>query len=123
MSEIKIIDTSKYTRSGKVQVDGMTWDVVLPGAGKELEYSKMMRRANFLQKKVDNGTAEEADLDRLDELELKSIDYFASIFKDATKDNSEVKQWINDTPMGIIIQSLEDVKSQVNDAETVKDEQ
>lgn len=123
MSEIKIIDTSKYTRSGKVQVDGMTWDVVLPGAGKELEYSKMMRRANFLQKKVDNGTAEEADLDRLDELELKSIDYFASIFKDATKDNSEVKQWINDTPMGIIIQSLEDVKSQVNDAEIVKDEQ
>lgn len=121
MSEIKIVDTSKYTRSGKVLVDGMNWDVILPGAGKELEYSKMMRRANFLQKKVDAGTADEKDLDRLDELEAKSIEYFAGIFKDTTKDNSEVKAWVNDTPMGIIIQSLEDIKAQVNEVDTAGD--
>lgn len=121
MSEVKVVDTSKYTRSGSVLVDGMSWTVELPGAGRELEYSKMMRRANFLQKKVDAGTADEKDLDRLDGLEEKSIEYFAGIFKDGTKDNSQVKEWIDKTPMGIIIQSLEDIKSQVNEVDTAGD--
>lgn len=108
--EPKTIDTSKYTRSGKVNVDGKDWTVVLPGAGRELEYSKVQRRVKFLTQKVDAGTANEDDLDKLDILEDKLLDYFRSLFQDGTKDNSDVVKWVNDTPTAIIMAAFEDIK-------------
>lgn len=106
----KIIDTTKYTRQGKVLVDGKEWTVVLPGAGKELEFSKMQRRVNLLEKKIQSGEATEQDLDRMDAFEDKMLDFFKSLFRDSTEDNSEVDQWVNDTPMAVIIASFEDIK-------------
>lgn len=106
----KIIDTAKYTRQGKVLVDGKEWTVVLPGAGKELEFSKMQRRVTLLEKKIQNGDATEEDLDRMDAFEDKMLDFFKSLFRDSTEDNSEVEQWVTDTPMAIIVASFEDIK-------------
>lgn len=106
----KIIDTSKYTRSGKVNVDGKEWEVTLPGAGVELKFSKMQRRINFLTKKVNAGTADESDLDKLDSFEDATLEFFIGVFKDSTEDNSEVKEWVENTPMSIISQAFQDIQ-------------
>lgn len=112
MSEIKTIDTTKYVKEGKVQIDGMLWSVVLPGAGKELEMSKAQRRIKLLDKKISNDDYTETDLDQYDKLEDYVYGFFKSIFKDSTKDNSEVEKWLDETPMAIIIKSFEDIKEQ-----------
>lgn len=115
MSDIKKINTSKYITEGKVEVDGKIWDVVLPGAGTELKMGKMQRRADFLAKKVESGTATEEDLDRLDNIEDEYLNLFKNIFRDATKDNSEVSEWVEKTPTAVIMQAIEDIREQANE--------
>lgn len=117
--EIKRVDTSKYTRSGKVEIDGKLWTVTLPGAGKELQMAKAQRRMKFLDKKLTAGTENEADLDKYDELEDYMFEFFNGIFQDETDNNTEVRGWINDTPMGIILQAFEDIKNAANNQESV----
>lgn len=114
MTDIKKVDTSKYNKEGKVDVDGNIWSVRLPGAGAELKLSKAQRRMKFLQKKIDSGECDESDLDRLDELEQYTYDFFTSIFTDDTDDNNQVKEWIGSTPLSIIAQAFEDIKDQAN---------
>ena len=115
MSDIKKIDTGKFTKEGKVEVDGKIWSVVLPGAGTELKMGKMKRRQEFLAKKAENGTATEEDLDRLDAIEDEFFQFFKNIFKDDTKDNSEVSDWVENTPTAIIMQAIEDIREQANE--------
>ena len=38
------------------------------------------------------------------------FDTFKDMFKDGTKDNDKVKEWVEDTPIAIIVQVFEDVK-------------
>lgn len=118
MTEMKKLDTRKYITDGKVEVDGKIWEVVLPGAGTELKMTKMRRRSDFLSKKVEDGKADEADLDRLDALEDEFFNFFRGIFKDSTKDNSEVNEWIEKTPMALIMQAIEDIREQANENES-----
>lgn len=115
MSDIKKVDTSKYNKEGKVDVDGKLWDIKLPGAGKELKLSKAQRRLKFLQKKVDSGDYNEADLDTYDQLEDFTYNFFYEMFQDGTEDNSEVKKWMDETPLAIIVQSFEDIKTQASE--------
>lgn len=117
MSEIKKIDTTKFTKEGKVDVDGKIWSVVLPGAGTELKMGKMKRRQEFLARKAENGTATEEDLDRLDNIEDEFFQLFKNIFRDETPDNSEVSEWVENTPTAIIMQAIEDIREQANDNE------
>lgn len=112
MDEIKKIDTSRYKKQGKVEVDGKLWSITLPGAGKELKLSKAQRRLKFLQKKIDSGDYDEEDIDNFDKLEEYSYQFFHELFRDTTEDNSEVKAWMDETPLSIIIQSFEDIKQQ-----------
>lgn len=114
MSELQKIDTKKYSTEGKVEVDGMIWSIKLPGGGKELEMSKAQRRVKLYEKKIESGNFDEEDLDKLDRLEDFFIDYFKSIFRDDTADNSQVDKWINDTPQSVILMALEDIKKQAN---------
>ena len=114
MPDIKKIDTSKYTKEGKVEVDGKIWSVVLPGAGTELKLSKAIRRQEFLAKKLEKGDATEADLDKLDEIEDFIMSVYTGLFKDDTADNSDVTEWMNSTPLAIIVQAFEDIKEQAN---------
>lgn len=115
MTDIKQIDTTKYTTEGKVEVDGMIWTVKLPGGGKELEMSKAQRRVKFLQKKIDSDNYTEEDLDKLDKLEDYFYNFFKDIFKDSTEDNSQVDKWINDTPQAVILMAFEDIKNQASE--------
>lgn len=132
MAEPIKISTSKYTKQGKVDVDGNIWNVVLPGAGTELRFSQASRanksaaaRLELLDKKIDAGTITDQELDKYDEYSKKYeqtektiSEVIFNIFRDGTKDNSDVKKWVNDTPLGIIILAFEDVKAQANDGNT-----
>lgn len=113
MSDIKKIDTNLYVKEGKVEIDGKVWSIKLPGAGTELRMSKVQRRTALLSKKVENGTATEDDLDRLDELEDEFYLFFISIFDDG-KGGAEVKEWADSTPLAIIQKAFEDIKEQAN---------
>jgi len=126
MSEVLKISTSKYTKKGKVEVDGNLWEVVLPGAGTELRFSQASRacrlygaRIEMLDNKIDSKTISETELDnyevysqKYEENERMIYDVFLNTFKDDTKDNESVKKWVNDTPTAIIMQAFEDVKNQ-----------
>jgi hypothetical protein len=115
MAEPVKISTSKYKQNGKVDIDGKIWSVKLPGAGTELRLSQAQRRLKVLDKKIESDNATEEDLDRYDGYEKTVYDVFFNMFEDTTKDNSEVKAWIEDTPLAIIMLAFEDIKNQAND--------
>lgn len=123
MAEPIKISTGKYNKDGKVDIDGKIWTVKLPGASTELRLNQAQRRLTLLDKKVEAGTATEEDLDKYDEYEQVVYSTFTNIFQDGTKDNTEVKAWITDTPMAIIALALEDIKSQANGQTTETDTQ
>lgn len=112
--EIRRVDTSKYTKEGKVEVDGNIWTVKIPGAGTEMKMSKYQRREKFLKSKLDNGTASEADLDTYDEIEEFFYDFFKNIFQDGTPENTSVHEWVEATPLSVIAQAFEDIKEQAS---------
>lgn len=114
MSEPVSISTDKYTKEGKVEVDGKIWSVKLPGAGTELKLSQAQRRIKVLDKKIESDNATEEDLDRYDQYEKTIYDVFLNVFKDSTKDNSEVKEWVENTPFAIIMLAFEDIKNAAN---------
>jgi hypothetical protein len=116
-SIVRKIDTTKYTTEGKVEVDGNVWTVKLPGAGTELQLSKNKRRQDFIGKKIEKGTATEEDLDRFDEIEQFFYDFFRNLFQDGTESNSAVHEWVDSTPMAVILQAFEDIKEQANKKE------
>lgn len=116
-SNVKKIDTTKYTTEGKVEVDGNLWTVKLPGASTELKMSKHKRRQEFLSKKIDKGIATEQDLDRYDEIEDYFYDFFRNLFQDGTEGNEAVHKWVDSTPMSVILQAFEDIKEQANKKE------
>lgn len=120
------ISTSKYTKKGKVDIDGNIWEVVLPGAGTELRFSQASRacklygaRIDLLDKKINNGTVTVEELDtyetyshKYESSERTIYEVFHNTFRDGTKDNASVKTWVNDTPTTVIMMAFEDVKDQ-----------
>lgn len=126
MAEPIKIDTTKYRKEGKVNIDGHIWDVHLPGAGTELRLSQLFRssqlwssRIELAERKIKANTATEEDLDKYEECdarftesEQKILDLFTQFFKDSTPDNSEVKAWLEETPIAFIQATFEDIKEQ-----------
>lgn len=128
MTEAIKISTSKYNKEGKVDIDGHVWSVKLPGAGTEMRFSQASRACNsyearlkIIDKKIEDGTVTEADLDRYDEFlekyaenEKIVFDIFLEGFRDGTPDNSEVTKWIQETPTAVIMLAFEDIKQTAN---------
>lgn len=135
MAEPLKISTSKYTKAGKVEVDGNIWSVKLPGAGTEMRFSQASRacksseaRLGLLDKKIEAGTITESELDAYDEHakkyeENERVIYgvFMDVFKDDTEDNSQVKKWMDETPTAIIMLAFNDVKGQANGEKVADD--
>lgn len=109
MYEIK---TSNYIKTQKILVDGKEWTMHPPGAGDELALAQGKRRAERLEKKVKDGSASDEDLDTYDRIENNMYNIFRKMFKDNTEDNSEVNDWLNATPMVVIMAILEDIQKQ-----------
>lgn len=132
MAEPIKINTSKYRKQGKVNIDGHIWDVHLPGAGSELRLSQAFRssqlwasRLELVDRKIKDGTATEEDLDKYEEYdtrftksEEKVLDLFTQFFQDGTPNNSEVKAWLEETPIAFIQAAFEDIKEQAQTEQT-----
>lgn len=126
MAEPIKISTSKYTKSGKVDVDGNIWEVKLPGAATELRLSQAFRgsklwaaRLEKLDNKLEKGELTDAELDSYEEYKDKYednerviFDFFSEMFQDGSKDNAEVKAWVESTPTAVIQAVFEDMKEQ-----------
>lgn len=106
-----VVDTSKYLGTKRIVVDGNDWEIKLPGAAKELAMNQIQRRVKLLDKKIESGNYNEADLDKYDEYEKYLFGMFEGMFVDGT-DNKSVKNWIDKTPLPIIMQVFEDIKMQ-----------
>lgn len=125
MSEPIKISTSKYLTNGKVEIDGHVWKVKMPGAGTELRYSQAQRGAKLygarlekLDEKIDNKTVSESELDKYEdyskkyeECERTIYSIFQQIFQDNTKDNSEVKEWLEETSLTLIILAFDEINA------------
>ena len=115
MYEIK---TSNYVTSKKILVDGEEWTMTAPGAGDELALGQAQRRSEMIQKKIDANTASDEDYDTYERLENRMFELFAKVFRDSTPDNSQVKAWLNATPVSVIYAILEDIQKQVQAKES-----
>jgi hypothetical protein len=125
MAEPIKISTSKYTKQGKVEIDGHVWTVKLPGAGTELRMSQLEReqrtceaRLKNLETIIDKGNATDLQIDQYEELSQKSAELseqsnsiFHQTFNDGTDDNESVKAWLHDTPTAVIYLTFQDVKN------------
>lgn len=109
MYEIK---TSNYIKTQKILVDGKEWEMHPPGAGDELALAQGKRRAERLESKIKAGSATDEDYDTYDRIENNMYNIFRKMFKDKTEDNSEVNNWLNTTPMVVIMAILEDIQKQ-----------
>lgn len=109
MYEIK---TSNYIKTQKILVDGNEWEMHPPGAGDELALAQGKRRAERLEKKIKDGSASDEDYDTYDRIEKNMYNIFSKMFKDSTPDNSQVNNWLNTTPMVVIMAILEDITNQ-----------
>lgn len=126
MAEPIKISTSKYTKDGKVEVDGNIWEIKLPGAGTDLKLRQALRssklyssRINIIDKKIEDETATQEDLDdyekyleKFDEYERIIFELSTNMLKDGTEDNSQVKAWVDRTPSLIIEKVFEDIENQ-----------
>ena len=122
------ISTKKYTKQGKVDVDGNIWEVKLPGAATELRLSQAFRgsklwaaRMSKLDEKIDSGKISDSELDSYEEYKEKYeenerivFEFFSDMFQDGTEDNVSVKAWIDATPTSVIQAVFEDMKEQVD---------
>lgn len=104
------INTKDYVKGKKVQIDGMDWEYFAPGAGMTLDLSKASRKSEELQKKVNDGTATEADRIEQEKLVELVFEFYNSALKDGTKDNKQVKKWLRDTPMEVVSLVLQEIQ-------------
>lgn len=106
------IKTSDIKKVYNVEMDGRAWQMKSPGAGDELRMGQMQRRIKRLTAKVDNDTATDSDYDDLDKLENDMLGFFDKLFTDTTPDNSEVKEWVRNTPIHVLVKAVEMIKEQ-----------
>jgi len=113
------ITTSDYLEQKNILVDGNSWTIKLPGAGTELRISQSQRRIKLLDKKIEDGSATEADFDLYDKLENGTIELFQNMFNDGTETNQTVIEWVETTPLAVIVAAFESIKSQAQEVQTV----
>lgn len=87
------INTKDFVKTKKVQIDGMDWEFIAPGAGLSLELSRLARE---ITENKDATTEEQTKM-----IETM-FEYYGSIFRDSTKGNTQVKKWLRDTPIETI---------------------
>lgn len=113
MSNVPSINTSTYLKSRNIEIDGFVWTLKAPGAREELSMSQAQRRIKRLDQKIEERTATDQDYDLYDKLEAQSYSMFKNIFKDTTADNSQVNNWLEETPLGVVMQIFQDIKKQL----------
>ena len=94
------INTKDFVKTKKVQIDGMDWEFVAPGAGLSLELSRLAREI----------TEKDATTDEQTKMIETMFEYYGSIFRDKTKNNTQVKKWLRETPIetiGLVVAEIQ----------------
>jgi hypothetical protein len=133
MAEVARIPSNNDTKQRTITVEGKVWSVVLPGAGTEMRFSQASRacklagaRIALLDKKIDNGTITEEELDKYEEYsknyeenEKLLIGIFMNVFKDGSKNNSHVADWMDRTPSSEMMEKFTEISSKNKAEESV----
>lgn len=106
------INTENYVKPKNILIDGKSWTMTAPGAGDEMALSQATRRIQQIENKIKSSTATDSDYDLYDAMEAKIYNLFQKIFRDTTEDNSEVKSWLENTPMSVVEAVIKEVKRQ-----------
>ena len=96
------IATKDFIKTKSVQIDGMDWEFISPGAGLSLELSRLAREIN----------GKEASVEEQTKMIETMFEYYGSIFRDKTKTNSQVKKWLRDTPIDTISFVVAEIQKQ-----------
>lgn len=104
------ITTKDFVKSQPIEITDLEgvaheWEFVSPGAGLSLELSKIARELS----QNTEATAEDQSK-MLDSM----FEYYGSIFRDKTEDNSEVKRWLRETPIETIGLAVSEINKQIN---------
>lgn len=86
------ITTKDFIKTKKVLIDGQDWEFVSPGAGLSLELSRLAREIS----------EKEATSEEQTKMIETMFEYYGSIFRDKTKNNSQVTKWLRNTPIDTI---------------------
>lgn len=114
MAEIREINSSKYRSSVKISIDGNIWEVKPLSAGKSLKLSRAQKSMKTLQKKFDNDTITDDEIELMNSYEELMFNSMKDMFKDSTEDNSQVEAWFDETPLDVIAQVAEDIQKQAD---------
>lgn len=126
MAEPIRISTQKFEPESGVEIDGKIWSIKPPGAGTELRLSQAFRgsklyssRMGIIEKKIEEETVTEEDLDKYEEYidkfekhEKVIFDISTSILRDNTDTNKEVKEWVDKTPTITIEKVFDEIERQ-----------
>lgn len=104
------ISTAAKTQGQGFEIDGIKMEYRTPGAGIMLDMSKAQRRLSELQSKSETDTTTTEDLQEQEELYELVFEFYNSILKDSTEDNSSVKKWLRETPMEGIVYAIEQIQ-------------
>lgn len=86
------ITTKDFVKTKQIQIDGMDWEYIAPGAGLSLELSRLAREI----------TDKEASPEEQTKMIEAMFEYYGSIFRDKTKNNAQVTKWLRNTPIETI---------------------
>lgn len=109
------INTNDFVKGVSVELDDKKWTYVAPGAGIMLDISRASRKSAELEAKIASGTATDSDREEQIKLVELAFDFYASVLKDETKDNSQVKKWLRETPLDVIAAVVQDIQRQISE--------
>lgn len=104
------INTKDFVKGVDVTLDeDKKWKFHQPGAGVMLDISKNFRKAKALQGKKDLTDEEQEQMAELNE---KFFNLYASMFSDGTETNSQVTEWLYNTPLETVVAVVEEIQKQ-----------
>ena len=106
------ISTKDFVKVKKIKIDKYSWDFISPGAGLSLELSRLAREIS----------GKEASQEEQMKMIETMFEYYGSIFRDSTKDNSEVQAWLRSTPIESLPLIVAAINKQVEEGVSESDE-
>lgn len=96
------ITTKDFVKTKAIQIDGMDWEFISPGAGLSLELSRLARQIS----------EKEASPEEQNKMIETMFEYYGSIFRDKTKNNAEVTKWLRNIPIEALPLIIADINKQ-----------
>lgn len=96
------ITTKDFVKSKSILIDGQEWEFISPGAGLSLELSRLAREISGKESSIEDQT----------KMIETMMEFYGSIFRDKTKTNSQVTEWLRSTPIDTISFVVAEIQKQ-----------